>query len=205
MSFLDTLGGFLKNDVAPAFAPGSNPTSGTPGWISGIVQGIGPGLAAISQADAQNRGTKLAAMMAGDQMQVGEQAQRYAELPNALRELNDASFEANGGAPGGPIKLPNGGTINVGSIPINDTEKAAAQAEVGQLQNIINNPPTYNNYSSVMNPGGWERGLGIIGALLSGSSGAKQNQQNQSLISQWVKQMQQPSTPDYSGDSDYNS
>lgn len=199
MSWLSTLGHVVEGLVGIT-PKGSTPTTTntTGNIISGLVSGIGSGLGAVSQASAQNRGAKLSAMMAQDNSQLQEQAQRNADIPNIMNQLRAANYVAAGGNPnfGKPITTASGHVFTPTPYlePITDADKQAAQSEITQLTNRLNTPPTYNNYSSVMNPSGTETATGWLGALFGGLNNAKQTTQNQNYLDALLKQLNPQST-----------
>lgn len=160
------------------------------------MSSLGKGLGAVASADAKNRGAKLEAMLASDQMKLAEQAQRNQDLAALPRQIQTADYLASGGYTPKQNFSSNGRPIpkfDLGLKPISDNVKAAGTTLEKQLTDRLNTAPTYQDYSSVMNPSATETALNWASPVLSamGAGGTPDNTSN--LIKQ-IMSAQQPTT-----------
>lgn len=205
------------NSTPPEDQPTDNPDgspaqSGVGGFMSGLLKGIsspggqaalGRGLGSVAQAQAQNRGAKIAAMMGADQMKMAEQAQRNNDLAGLPRQIVGANYLAGGGQTPRQNFSASGRAIpqfDLGTPKITAADQAAGSSLSQQLTNRLNNAPTYNDYSSSMNPSKTETALNWISPILAAGGAGQQAEQDpyiqmlQKLVT-GMKTQQQPQAP----------
>jgi hypothetical protein len=139
------------------------------------AQAAGTALGAVSQAQAHNRGTKLDAMMQGDQTKAQLAANQRAEDQELWKMLQAADYMKRGGTPrqdnysSTGMKLP---SYNFGPAPISQANKDMAATMEQQLLQRLNNPLKPSDYESQMDPSTGEKITDYTGAALSGLGAA---------------------------------
>jgi hypothetical protein len=176
----NVIGGlFKKKDGSSDDSDSKNSESG--GILSGLLTGpglsaLGKGLGGVAQSDASNRGVKLAAMMAGDNAKLAQQQQRNSDLASLPGQIQKADYLASGGYTPKTNISASGRVIpkfDMGLAPISKNVQNAGSTLEGQLINRLNTPPTYNDYSTMMNPGIAETALNWASPVLGAMGAAK--------------------------------
>lgn len=136
------------------------------------LNAAGTGLAGVASTEAHNRGAKLDAMMAADQMKMINDQNQIAENPQLLKQFQVADFLKNGGIPATPKptysitgrQLPQ---FNFGPAPTSAATKQIASTMEDQVANRIKNPIQLSDYASQMNPSDTETALNWLSPALT--------------------------------------
>lgn len=128
------------------------------------IDAIGAAASAGSQAAAQNRGSKLQALMDQDLMrQRFAQDQRTSET-DAIKKLAQAKYLSQGGA---NFKSTTPYSYSFAPTNASEAQMSAASTLEDELLRRMSNPMQLSDYSKQMKPGFWEKFGGIIGASAS--------------------------------------
>jgi hypothetical protein len=131
----------------------------------------GKGMAGVGQTAAHNRGVKLDAMMAGDEMALANERQRMAAESDLMRKMQQTNYLKSGGfkdtgsgvaASGQPMTR-----FDFGTRPAGASEIAASTELEKQLMNRLHNPMKLRDYDSQMDPGKVETAMNWLGPLIS--------------------------------------
>lgn len=136
-----------------------------------VLDAAGRGVGSIAATEAHNRGTKLDAEMAADEMKSRiDQANRDA-AKEGMREMQIASYLANGGANYGENPILHSGLqatkFDFGTRPASDAEKAYGSKMQTMLQDRLDHPLTTSDYTKLMDPGKMERTMDWLGPILT--------------------------------------
>lgn len=179
----------------PGATVGMGPIGGSMGWgslISGLgktaakqfggdlvqqllsgdsLHAAGQGLGALAGTQAHNRGVKLDAMMAGDEMQLAADRERRAAEGDILKNMQIAEYLKGGGYQDtGPTMSSSGRPLprfDFGTRPATEAEMDMAGTLQGQLKNRLENPRQLRNYEDSMDPGAGETAMNWLSPILS--------------------------------------
>lgn len=165
--------------VTSGLPGGTAPTSSASSPYGNIIgnlmspQGLGAlgkGLGGVAQADASNRGTKIATTLAANNQQMQEQAQRAADLATLPKQIVGANWLAGGGQHLTPNYSSNGRLIphfDLGTPQITPADQAAGSSLSDQLTKRLNTAPTYADPTQYMNPSATENALNWASPILA--------------------------------------
>jgi hypothetical protein len=131
----------------------------------------GKGVAGIGQTEAHNRGVKLDAMMAGDEMGIANERQRMAAEADLMKKIQQTNYLKGGGfkdtgsgvaANGQPLTK-----FDFGVRPSGESEMAASTELEKQLMTRLRNPMKLRDYDSQMDPGKMETAMNWLGPIIS--------------------------------------
>jgi hypothetical protein len=177
------------------------------GFINKLLSGdtldaAGKGVAGVAATEAHNRGTKLDATMAGDEMK------RLADVNNrdagvqGMKQMQIAEYLAGGGFhPTDQPVLAGGKTatkFNFGTAPATEAEKQYAGNYSKQLMDRQAHPVQLSDYSKLMDPGTMEKTLNWISPILStlgAARGAGKYLSPEQIAAARAGAQQQPATP----------
>jgi hypothetical protein len=135
---------------------------GTGGIGGSIIDAIGAGSSAASQASAQNRGARLQALMDQDQMRMAASRDNRESERDILKKLAQSAYLSSGGA---NFKPSTEYTYSFAPRAASKTQMdAAGLLEAELMKRLQAGPMKLSNYSKEMRPGFWERFGGILGA-----------------------------------------
>lgn len=180
---------------------GSDGSDGSGSILSSVLSGIlgnngqgasalGKGLGGVAQADASNRGTKIAALLAANQQQLNEQQQRYNDLATLPGQIQKADYLAGGGYKPAQNFSSNGRPIphfDLGLKPIDANVQAAGSTLEKQLTDRLNNAPTYKDPTQYINPSATETALNWASPILSAAGASQQKDPTTALLQQLLK------------------
>lgn len=170
---------------------GLSPNSGNSQAISNILNSAGKGLGGVAQADASNRGTKIATTLAANNQQLAEQQQRNQDLASLPGQIIRANYIAGGGYKPVTNYSSNGKVIphfDLGLAPLTSADQAAGASLSKQLTDRLNTAPTYKDATQYMNPSATETALNWASPIATalGSNGSQSN--TSALLAELLKQ-----------------
>lgn len=200
MGFWSGLGKGLKTvgkvglKVAPFAAmaiPGVGPAVGgvlkgigTGAKIAGLAGAAGSALSAKAKTDASNRGAKMEALLAQNQLNLQGAQNRRQQESDSLRKLAQAGYLKSGGHK----YTPPAGSPAYGFGPRGASEaqmQAAANLETELLKRMQGGDYTPMDIMQHANPGLGERIAGLAGAGLTGLDAYQQLRQQQPPMDQY--------------------
>lgn len=139
------------------------------------IDAIGAAAGAGSQASAQNRGTKLQALMDQDLMRLRVRDDQRTMERDALKKLAQTGYLKAGGStfqPSTPY------SYSFAPRAASDAQKQAASTlEEELMKRMAAGPMPLSDYAQQMKPGFWEKFGGILGAGASVYGAASRRQE----------------------------
>lgn len=139
------------------------------------IDAIGSAAGAGSQASAQNRGSKLQALMDQDTMRMRLAGEQRMSESDALKKLAQAKYLSDGGA---HFKSTTPYNYSFAPEAPGVKQHEAATLMEDEMMKRLSHPMQLSDYGKQMNPSAMERILGIVGAGAKGYAGAMDRQQD---------------------------
>jgi len=186
-------GSFLKKIFAPAAAVAAAPfTAGTSlAWLPAAIGAGGAALSGASQASAQNRGSRIQALMAQDVARLRAEQERRESERDIMRKLAQTAYIGSGGyqAPASPRTITLGGaqmalpSFGFGPRGSSEAEISAAKSLEAELLKRLAGPGWQpSDYMKHAKAGKLESLGGWLGAGLGAYGGFAQDYQNRRTI-----------------------